>query len=174
MNWIDIIVILVLGIAVWNGWRRGFIMQVCSLAGIAVAIWVAINYGKLVGQWLQLDNQVATPVGFVVVFVVVLIAVAFVARGIRKLFDFTGFGMLDVLLGMVISLAKYLLILSVSLSVFDRLNDSWDLVSRQTIESSKSYRPIIRISEQLLPLWEWIGDQIPRQELKQPQEGSNI
>ena len=174
MNWIDIIVILILGIAVWNGWRRGFIVQACSLAGIAVAAWLAIRYGGLVGQWLKLDGQVATPVGFVAVFVVVLIAVSVVARGVRKLFQFTGFGVVDVLLGVVVSLAKYLLVLSLLFAAFNRINQSWGLIPRQTIESSKSYRPIMQFSEQLIPLWEWVEKQIPQQQAENLEDISNI
>ncbi len=147
-------------------------MQACSLAGIAVAIWLAINYGGSVGKWLQLDDQIATPAGFVAVFVVVMIAVAIVARGARKLFHFTGLGVLDILLGIVVSLAKYLLVLSMLLAAFDRMNQSWDLIPRQTIESSKGYRPIIKLSERLIPLWEQIEKKIPQ--ANDSQETSNI
>ena len=40
-------------LAVWNGWRQGFVMQVCSLAGIIAGIWVASRYGAEVGAWLK-------------------------------------------------------------------------------------------------------------------------
>ena len=36
MNTIDLIVLLALGLAVWSGWRRGFVVQVGSLAGLAL------------------------------------------------------------------------------------------------------------------------------------------
>ena len=49
MNTIDLIVCLILALAVWNGWRQGFVMQICSLAGIVAGIWLASRYGVYVG-----------------------------------------------------------------------------------------------------------------------------
>ena len=59
MNTIDLIVCLILALAVWNGWRQGFVMQICSLAGIVAGIWLASRYGVYVGAWLKLDATVS-------------------------------------------------------------------------------------------------------------------
>ena len=67
MNTIDLIVCLVLALAVWNGWRKGFIVQVCSLVAIAAGLWCAAHYGPGVGDALHLDPSVRTAGGFAVV-----------------------------------------------------------------------------------------------------------
>ena len=59
MNSIDLIVCLVVVLAVWNGWRQGFIVQICSLAGIVAGIWLAARFGSVVGGWLRLDPEIA-------------------------------------------------------------------------------------------------------------------
>lgn len=161
MNWIDLIVALVLLLAVWNGWRQGFIVQVCSLAGIVAAIWLAAHYGAMVGGWLNLDPEIAAPGGFVAVLVVVVIAVAILARAVRKLFHFAGFGVFDHLLGVGVSVLKYLLLLGVLFTAFDRLNEDYTLVGPQTIDTSIAYRPVMRISGLVYPLLEWVGDRVP-------------
>ena len=76
MNTIDLIVCLMLVLAVWNGWRQGFVMQVCSLAGIIAGIWVASRYGAEVGAWLKLDETISAAGGFVVVLLAVVLLVA--------------------------------------------------------------------------------------------------
>jgi len=58
LNAVDLIVCLVLVLAVWNGWRQGFILQVCSLAGIVAGIWLAAQFGTQVGEWLRLDPDI--------------------------------------------------------------------------------------------------------------------
>ena len=73
MNTIDLIVCLMLVLAVWNGWRQGFVMQVCSLAGIIAGIWVASRYGAEVGAWLKLDETISAAGGFVVVLLAVVL-----------------------------------------------------------------------------------------------------
>ena len=72
MNAIDLIVCLVLALAVWNGWRQGFVVQVCSLAGVVAGIWLAAHYGGRVGAWLELDGEFAAAGGFAAVLVAAL------------------------------------------------------------------------------------------------------
>lgn len=160
MNTVDLIVCLVLLLAVWNGWRQGFIMQICSLAGIVAGIWLAARFGAEVGGWMRLDPQVASAGGFVTVLVVVILVVAIIGRLVRKLFHFAGFGIADTLLGIAVSVLKYGLVLSVLFSAFDTLNGDYSLVGAPTIEQSKSYKPVMRLSEALFPFLQWVGDQV--------------
>ena len=162
MNTIDLIVCLVLLVAVWCGFRRGVILQVCSLAGIVLGIWLAARYGAEVGALLHLEERFAAAGGFVTVLVVVILAVALLGRLLRKLFHFAGFGVPDVVLGIVVSVAKYLLVLSVLVAAFDRLNADYTLADRQTIGQSRSYGPLLRLSEMLPPLLEEVSDRLPR------------
>ena len=103
MNAVDLIVCLVLVLAVWNGWRQGFILQVCSLAGIVAGIWLAARFGTQVGEWLQLDPDIASAGGFVTVLIAVILVVAIAGRLVRRLFHFAGFGIADTLLGIAVS-----------------------------------------------------------------------
>lgn len=164
MNAVDLIVCLVLALALWNGWRQGFIVQICSLGGIVVGIWLASRFGAEVGGWLRLDEEVTAAGGFVTVLVVAVLVVAIAGRLIRRLFHFAGFGVADILLGMAVSAVKYLLVLSVLFSAFDKLNVDYSLVGPKMIEQSRSYRPIMRLSGSLLPFLEWVGDRVPMKE----------
>ena len=103
MNTLDLIVCLVLALAVWNGWRQGFVVQICSLAGIVAGIWIAARFGAQVGGWLRLDDEVAAAGGFVSVLVVVILVVAIAGRVVRKVFHFAGLGVADTLLGIAVS-----------------------------------------------------------------------
>ena len=49
MNILDIIVWLALAVAVFNGWRKGFIGKLFSLAGLVGGIWLALGYGARYG-----------------------------------------------------------------------------------------------------------------------------
>ena len=56
MNILDLIICLVLALAVWNGWRRGFILQICSLAALIVALWLAARFASEVGAMLHIEE----------------------------------------------------------------------------------------------------------------------
>ena len=86
MNLIDLLVCLALAVAVWNGWRRGFILQICSLAALVAAIWLAARFGGAVGQRLDIESAYAPAAGFATVLVVVVLAVSILGRLVRGLF----------------------------------------------------------------------------------------
>lgn len=160
MNWIDLITALALLAAVWTGWRQGFVVQACGLAGLGAAIWCAVHWGPAVGMRLGLDADVAAPGGFVAVLVAVLIVVAVLSRLIRGLFRCVGFGLADILLGVAVAEIKALLLLCLFYSAFDRLNGDYVLVGPQTVESSVTYRPVLRVADRLFPFLAWAGEQV--------------
>ena len=75
------------------------------------------------------------------------------------------------LLGIAVSVLKYLLVLSVLFSAFDALNEDYCLVGPRTIERSKSYKPVRWLSESIFPFLEWVGERVPRQEEKTETDG---
>lgn len=161
MNSIDLIVCIVALFAVWNGGRQGVVVQLFSLAGIVAGIFLASRYGTWAGAVLHLDPDIAAPAGFVVVLLATVLLVAVAARLVRKLFHFAGFGVADLVLGVAVSLLKYALVLSVLFSAFDKLNADRTLVGVQTIEKSKLYQPVIRLSGLLFPFAAWVERRIP-------------
>ena len=99
---------------------------------------------------------------------ILLVAVA--GRLVRKLCHFAGFGIADIVLGIAVSVLKYMLLLSVLFSAFDTLNEDYTLIGARTIEKSKSYKPVMRLSERIFPFLEWVGEQVPRQAREQDEE----
>lgn len=161
MNGIDLIVILVLLLGLWNGWRRGAVVQLCSLLGMAAGVWLAWRTGAAAGVWLGLDEALAAPVGFVAVLAATVLAVAVLAHVVRRLGRLAGLGWLDTLLGIVFAVAKHLLVLSLLFRAFDRMNGVCAWVDPHRLEASATYVPVMRLSEPLLPLAEWAEGRLP-------------
>ena len=161
MNIIDIIVGLLLVWAVWCGWRKGIILQVCSIAGLVIAIWLGFKFGETVGLMAQIDPKMAAVGGFLIVFVVALILSSIISRMVRKLFRFAGLGLLDRMLGTMLSVAKYTIMIGILLSAFNRLNANYKMVDDKVIRSSVTFRPMMRLSEQVIPVMDWLKEQIP-------------
>ena len=116
-------------------------MQVCSLAGIIAGIWVASRYGAEVGAWLKLDETISAAGGFVVVLLAVVLLVAIAGRLVRKLCHFAGFGIADIVLGIAVSVLKYMLLLSVLFSAFDTLNEDYTLIGPVRSRNQKVTNP---------------------------------
>lgn len=160
MSIIDLVIGLILVWAVYNGWRQGLVLQLCSLAGIVAGAWLGIRFAEQVGELLHLDEQFATAGGFLVIFVVVIITVAILGRLLRKVFHFAGFGIPDRVLGLVVSVGKTLLVLCLLVSAFASVNKNEALIDEQTLAHSVCYRPMINLADSLFPFLEWAKEQI--------------
>ena len=152
MNIFDLIVYIVLVYALWRGWQQGCVVQLCGLAGVVLAVWLAARFGPAVGAWCGVDAAVAAPAGFVVVLLAVLILVAVAGRIVRKVLHFAGLGVADVLLGIALSVVKYALLLSVFFTAFARLNDDFRFVEPQQIYGSRTFRPLQQAADRIFPM----------------------
>ncbi len=158
MNIFDLLVMLTLLWAVWRGWQRGFVLQAASLAGLVLALFLAAKLGPEAGRSFGLDPQFAATGGFVVVLLAVLIGVALIGQGLRKLLHFAGLGMVDTLLGILVAVIKYLLLLSVLFAAVEQVNEQTRIVEPERIESSICFRPVVQLSDRILPFVSWVRD----------------
>lgn len=74
MWWVDLLILSILALAAYGGWKRGFIFVALDLAGFILAlIFAFISYG-LVGSWLaqllKVQPNLAKALAFVVMWVV--------------------------------------------------------------------------------------------------------
>lgn len=147
MNIFDIVVCILAVIAVINGWRRGFVVQAFGLAAIVIGVFVAAKTGAEAGVRLGIEAKYAAIAGFAIVFVAVVLVLMLVARLLRGLFKFAGLGILDVLLGVLLSLLKVGLVLGILCAIFDKVNDGAHFVPRSTLDKSITYRPLCNMVE---------------------------
>jgi membrane protein required for colicin V production len=153
MNVFDIIVYLALAWAVFNGWRRGFLLQMMSLVAVIAALYFAAQYGSELERILAINVGVEGVVGFIIIFVGALIITAIGGYVLRAVFRFAGLGVADILLGILFSVAKLGLIVSVLFSWFASVNKNYDWVSKQTVEESRWFKPISEVTDKLTPFF---------------------
>lgn len=151
MNVFDIIVYLALAWAVFNGWRRGFLLQMMSLVATIAALYFAAQYGSELERILAINVGVEGVVGFIIIFVGALIITSIAGYVLRAVFRFAGLGVADILLGILFSVAKLGLIVSVLFSWFASVNKNYDWVSKQTVEESRWFKPISEVTDKLTP-----------------------
>lgn len=164
MNVIDIILILILAYALFEGFREGLVVQACSIVGIAIGIWCGAHYGDVLAEFLQIEGEYSSVWGFIIAVIVALFLVSVAARVARKVLRFAGLGIIDRILGMAISLCKSLLILSVLLSAFGFINSNLNIVNSNTLANSRLYQPIVKITNWATPAWHWTKEQFKAEE----------
>lgn len=113
MNWLDIVLLVIVGASMLTSLRKGLSREVIGLVSVVLAILLGIWFygtaGALFEGWLS-SPAAAHFAGFVVVFGVVLLLGAAVSAVVGKFLKVTGLSIFDHVLGAVFGLARGVLI----------------------------------------------------------------
>lgn len=161
MNFLDILTLVAFVWAVVAGWRSGFVAQLLSLVGIVAGVMLAASFGSDVGVMLGVKREFAAMTGFIVTFVVAMIAATVLSKLLRGVLSFMGLKSLDTLFGVLISVVKALIVLSLAYMAFEAMNSELKVVDTQYLRQSYTYdlvrgcaRPVVEYlnaaKEQLL------------------------
>lgn len=114
MNYLDWTLIGLAGASALWGLMRGLVREVLSLAGWMASFWLAQRYAVQVGAWIPMDTDSGTArqlLGFVLVWVGVLVVCTMLSILLKKLASAVGLGPLDRLLGAVFGALRGLFLL---------------------------------------------------------------
>ena len=113
----DIVMLIVIVTSAGLGLFRGFVREVVSLAIWVAAFVFALMLGPLLAQAMQFDvgPGVKSALGFALVFVVVLIAGAFLQKMLGALVEATGLTGTDRTLGMAFGAVRGAIVVIVAL-----------------------------------------------------------
>ena len=125
MNYIDIVILVVLGIFGLGGLRKGIITEAATLLGLGVGLYGAFHFSdftaeKLV-QWVEINPKYLNVIAFVVTFLVLAIVVNLLGRLVAKMVKAINLGFIDKLGGFIIGMAKGVLICSLLVMLLNAL-----------------------------------------------------
>ncbi len=106
MSWvIDGLVLLFILLWARTGWRRGFVTELATLVGLVVGIFLAYKFSpSLSAKYAWTDNPfVNQAIFFAVIFIVVYLAAQIFGEWLSKFFRF---GMIDRILGLLVSVLE--------------------------------------------------------------------
>ena len=156
MSFIDIVFAVLLGFAVYKGLKNGLFVEVASFVALILGIYLAIKFSNLVGaiftgivpSWNPKYIEITA---FIITFLLVVIAIHLSAKILTKLVDFAFLGWINKLAGVLFSVLKTILALSVLLFIFEKINNDNLIISRETKEHSIFYQPIQNSSKLIYP-----------------------
>ena len=118
--WVDAVVIVVLVLSFGLGILRGIVREILSLSSWIVSIWLAYLYGDNLAiifmPWLE-SERLSGLIGYVVVFVAVLVLLSLVGGLLLKLFRVAGLSGADRLLGGLLGFLRGVVIVTVLLFI---------------------------------------------------------
>lgn len=158
------IVDIILGIpilwAIYQGYKQGVWVQLGGVVGVILGSWIGFHFGGKIGEFFSLTGQSAYIVGFITAIILVIIILAIVSHLLKGLFRISGLSMLDHIGGVLLSLLKIVLILSLLVALFDGLNSRYRWVEQKYIDSSTVYGPIKSTSDMVFPFAKSLKDRL--------------
>lgn len=140
----DVVVIGLLVLGAFMGYNKGIIASAASLAALFLGIWGAIKFSDFVAgyisQWIHTDARVTNIISFAIVFILIVIAVHFIARALENMVEAAAIGTLNKVFGSAFGVLKYALIVSVLLVIVNAFKPS--LMSQEFKQKSLFYKPI--------------------------------
>jgi membrane protein required for colicin V production len=153
LNWLDLVMVGVMGLSGLVGLMRGLLREILSLMTWAVAIWAGIRFSQDLA--LLLDPLIPSPTAriaaaFGILFIITLIMAGMFGYLMGRILDTAGLSGVDRSAGLLFGVARGILILTVAV-----------FLSRSTPFPKES----VWQSSQLIPIFQslaiWMEAQIP-------------
>jgi membrane protein required for colicin V production len=150
MNALDWVLLALLGFAAVRGFFHGFVVEIASLVAVILGIWTAARYNARVAAWIGLDAHHEV-ISFIITFIGVLILVHLLAKAVTKAMDMAMLGLPNKVAGTLFGALRAAFILSVALNILMARAEVSGIVTQQTLDASKLYRPLRALAPFIIP-----------------------
>ena len=159
MNYLDIIIALPLLWGAYKGFTKGLIIEAASLAALLLGIYGAIKFSGITSDFLvekcNFSSQYLHIISFAITFILIVIAVHFIARLINKLVKAVALGFVNRLFGVIFGILKWAFIISVLLVVINKVDEKVNFISPEQKNESLLYQPLSNFAPLIIPSLEF-------------------
>lgn len=155
MNFIDIILIVPLGYAAWQGFKKGFIIELFTLLALLVGIYAGIHFSdwtaKLIKDNFELEGKYLPVVAFSITFLAVGAMVFFAGKMLEKMIQVVNLSPINKILGIVFALIKMLYTLSIGIILLETYDERGEFIPADIKTESLLYEPVKVIASATIP-----------------------
>jgi membrane protein required for colicin V production len=110
MSIIDIIIVIILGLGTYEGYRKGFLLGVLGLFGFVIAVILGLYFMDPMNDWLAknvTEFNLGFPIlGFIVVFLLTLFFIKITGWILKQMMDMVLLGPIDSVVGALFGAVK--------------------------------------------------------------------
>jgi membrane protein required for colicin V production len=154
--YLDIIIAIPILWGMFKGFRRGLIIELCTLMALVLGIYGAAEFSDIAGEFLQAefntDPRLSNVLAFALVFVLIVIVVFIFGKTLEKVIKMVALGLFNKLLGMIFGGAKFLLIVSSLLFLINGFPITEKLLPDHWRQDSYLYEPAAAVAPKLFPV----------------------
>ena len=163
MSFLDIILGIILVVGLFKVIKNGLFVELASLISLFLGIYIAIKFSSFTAVFLtdfvHWNPKTIQIFAFIITFILVVIGITMMAKAFTSVANFAHLGIVNKLGGGFFRLLKTVLILSVFLNLFEKINFNNILAKKETLDNSLFYRPIQKTAGFIYPSIEkWVND----------------
>ncbi|MFC1992108.1 CvpA family protein [Chloroflexota bacterium] len=137
MNWLDIVILVNLSLATFNGLRQGIIKAALSFAGLIVGVILAGRFYSALAERLTFIQQegIAQAAAFAIIFIGVLVIASIVAAVLKWIASITMLGWVNHLGGAVVGFAMGVIFAGALLTLWVNFMNAPEIVRDSSLAS---------------------------------------
>ncbi|WP_281238488.1 CvpA family protein [Flavobacterium praedii] len=155
MSFFDIILGGFLCYSFYKGIRNGLFVELASLLSLILGIYIAIKFSSIVkdflSNWLHWNPYTVQIFAFILTFIVVVIGIYMLGKFLTNIADFAFLGWINSLGGGFFRVLKTVLIMSIFLTIFEKMNYHNYLAKKETLDKSIFFNPIQKVAGYIFP-----------------------
>lgn len=114
--YLDIFIAILLLWGMFRGFKRGLIIELCTLMALVLGIYGAAAFGDTARNYLEsaynTDPRISLVLGFSIIFIIIVVVVFIFGKILEKVIKMVALGMVNKILGLIFGATKFLLIIS--------------------------------------------------------------
>ena len=169
MQVIDVVLGCLLLYGLVRGFWNGFFIEIASLFSLLLGIFIAIKFSSfaqsLLSSHVSWSPKTIQITAFALTFIAVVIGLSILAKFLTTISKFAGLGIFNKIAGAFFGLLKTILLISVALHFFQKMNSKASFVSKEQLVKSILYYPTLEVSGKIYPALEsWFEEFYPSKE----------
>lgn len=160
MSFFDIIIGLLLCYSLYKGIRNGLFVELASFVSLILGIYFALKFSdilkNILSEWLHWNPYTIQITAFLLTFIIVVLGVFWLGKILTSVVSFAFLGWVNSLGGGLFRILKTVLIISVFLTLFQKINYNNYIAKKETLDNSIFFNPIVTIAGSIYPsIEEW-------------------
>lgn len=154
LNYIDYIILVILVLFLIQGYRKGIIIGLATIAALVLGIYVAVHFSNYLDatlvEHLHPSRKWLPILSFSITFILVVIAVMLVAKLTEKLVDMVGMGFFNRIGGAALGLVKGVIVVSILVFVFTKVDSKGKWLTEKDKQGSFFYSRVAGVFPKLM------------------------
>lgn len=155
MSFLDMILGGLLAYSLYKGIKNGLFVEIASFVSLLLGIYLAIKFSsfmkEIIMKHVSWNPNTIQVTAFFLTFILVVVAVYLLAKFLTGIADFAQLGWLNKLGGGFFRILKTVLILSIIIALFEKINFNNIFAKQETLDKSIFYNPIKKVAAYVYP-----------------------